>query len=106
MNKKRNVPNKKTKNLIIPDNPWTLSNKQITSKLKVVTEKGLFSDEVRQRKDKYGLNEIKKSKPKSPWVILVDQFKSLVIIILAVAAILSGIFGQIRKHCHCRSNYH
>ncbi len=94
MKKNKENSKKRLQNIKIPNNPWSLSNQQITTNLEVIPEKGLTSQEARKRKKNYGPNQIKKSKPKSSWTILIDQFKSLVIVVLAIAAILSFIFGQ------------
>ena len=93
---KTNIDNstKNLQNIRIPSNPWSLSKEQITLNLEVAPENGLAYHEARKRKKEYGPNEIEKSKAKSSWTILIDQFKSLVIGVLAIAAMLSFIFGQ------------
>lgn len=50
---------------------------------------GLSRDEVVARQEKYGLNQLEEEKQRSGWAILLDQFKSIVIIILAIAAVLA-----------------
>ena len=56
-------------------------------------ETGLTDDEVKQRRDKYGLNQLKEKKKKSMLKRFLDQFKDFSIIILIIAAIVSGVVG-------------
>ena len=66
----------------------SLTKEQIFERLQA-NEKGLDEKQVNQRKIKYGLNEIIE-KRKNPYLrILLNQFKSLFIYILLLAAIIS-----------------
>lgn len=73
---------------------WTHSWQDIAEVLGVSIETGLSSAEVKKRQKKYGLNRLRARKRKSAWVILVDQVKNFIILLLAVAAGLSFAFGQ------------
>jgi Ca2+-transporting ATPase len=55
---------------------------------------GLSQLEAANRLDKNGLNELVTKKNKPAWVYFFDQFKDFMIIILIVAAVLSGILGD------------
>lgn len=55
---------------------------------------GLSQFEATNRLAKYGLNELVTKKNKPAWVYFFDQFKDFMILILMVAAILSGIMGD------------
>jgi len=57
-------------------------------------EGGLTSIEAKKRLGKYGLNELKKEKPPSPLVLLIKQFKSLLVVMLLFAALLSYFMGH------------
>ncbi len=57
-------------------------------------EKGLNDAEAFNRKEKYGLNKLKKEKKTSKLEILVNQFKSLIIWILIAAALISFFIGE------------
>ena len=61
----------------------------------VQPDSGLDEDEVQQRRKEHGRNRLTEAKTASPWKILADQFKSLVIAILAGAAIVSFAMNEI-----------
>ena len=56
---------------------------------------GLTSEQVKERQEKYGLNELKEQKKKSLFQKFLAQFKDFSIIILIIAAIISGIVGVV-----------
>ena len=49
---------------------------------------GLTSQEVEQRCQKYGLNELEEHGGRSPWQILLDQFTNIMLVMLIFVAIL------------------
>lgn len=75
-------------------NPWTLSRKDIVDRLGSNGEHGLDVDQVRRLREQYGPNVLRQVERKSVWQILIHQFKSLIMLLLAVAAILSLAFGD------------
>ncbi len=52
---------------------------------------GLSSTEVQQRLERYGPNELQESAGRSPFVILVDQFKNIMLLMLIAVAVVSAI---------------
>ena len=56
-------------------------------------EKGLSKEEVEKRKKQYGLNELEQKKKKSLFQKFLEQFKDFMIIVLIIAAIVSGVVG-------------
>lgn len=59
------------------------------------SQAGLSDAEARNRLQTDGYNELEEKKKTPPWVLFLHQFKDFMIIILAGAAILSGIFGDL-----------
>ena len=67
--------------------------KEVEEILSTNVEQGLSDEEAKNRREKYGLNELKAKKKKSLFMKFLDQFKDFSIIILIIAAIVSGIVG-------------
>ncbi len=72
---------------------FNMSVKKTIQKLETDSEKGLSSDEVAKRYETYGRNELKAKEKKSLLSKFLDQFKDFMIIVLIIAAIISGIVG-------------
>lgn len=71
----------------------TLDSEATFEKLKS-TRDGLAAAEAAQRLDQYGANELQTSGRISPWAILLEQFKNVLIIILLFATALSAFLGH------------
>ena len=67
--------------------------KEVETELKTNLENGLDDNEVKKRLNEYGSNELKGKKKKSTFAKILEQFKDFSIIILIIAAIISGIVG-------------
>ena len=59
-------------------------------------ENGLTPAEAQTRLAKYGLNELIEKGTKNPWLILFDQLRDAMVIILIIAAIVSGFLGDFK----------
>ncbi|MEM5879469.1 MAG: HAD-IC family P-type ATPase, partial [Candidatus Aenigmatarchaeota archaeon] len=68
---------------------WHIFEAEDVMKILESSENGLSEQEAKQRLEKFGLNEIKEKKRISPLKIFLRQFKSFLIAILLVAAIVS-----------------
>ena len=66
---------------------------EISKELKTDVRKGLSDEEVKKRQQEKGFNELEEKKKKSIFVKFLEQFKDFMIIILIIAAIISGIVG-------------
>ncbi len=55
---------------------------------------GLSPSEARHRLDTHGFNELQEKGTRSPWRILLEQFAQTMVIILIVAALISGGIGD------------
>ena len=56
-------------------------------------DEGLSTAQIEEKRQKYGYNELKAKKKKSLFVKFLEQFKDFMIIVLIIAAIVSGIVG-------------
>ena len=75
-------------------------NKTVTEALESLTtnaNEGLKSEEIEERRKKYGFNELKAKKKKTILVKFLEQFKDFMIIILIIAAIVSGVIGYLQN---------
>lgn len=73
---------------------WSYSEQEFIEEFNVDLEEGLTEEEVKQRLEKYGKNRLKIEKEKSIVDIAINQFKSLIIVLLAVSAVISFLFGD------------
>ena len=88
------MENDELQNGKLQDNKWYNKDLQEVEKtLSTNIEKGLTSEEVKERREKYGLNELQAAKKKTLLQRFIDQFKDFSIIVLIIAAIVSGIVG-------------
>lgn len=58
------------------------------------SQKGITETEVTKRQEEYGANELAASEGRKWWMILLEQFKDVMIIILIAAAIVSFVVGE------------
>jgi Ca2+-transporting ATPase len=55
---------------------------------------GLSSDDAARLREQFGPNEIRQEKTRSPWLLLVEQFRSPLVLILIFACVLSAALGE------------
>lgn len=67
---------------------------EVIKDLNTDARNGLPVAEAEERLNRYGRNELVERGRKSPWIILLEQFTSTLVIILIVAAIISGFLGK------------
>ena len=78
----------------LPPQPWTQPWEKVIDELGVSVEAGLSLAEVQRRRRQFGENRLAERKQKSVWWILSEQFKSLIVWLLLVAAALSVAFRE------------
>jgi P-type Ca2+ transporter type 2C len=82
-----------------PDSPanvvataWhSLEVNQALERLQSDRHKGLTSQQVSERLQQYGTNELVETAGRSPWEILFDQFKNIMLVMLIAVAIISAV---------------
>ncbi|KYC39474.1 magnesium-transporting ATPase [Scytonema hofmannii PCC 7110] len=63
--------------------------------LKTNANTGLSPQEVQQRLEQYGPNELEETAGRSAWQILIDQFTNIMLLMLIAVAIISGVLDLI-----------
>ena len=71
----------------------SLSIENVEKELDTSIKNGLSEDKVEKNRETYGLNEITTKGNKSIFQMLIEQFKDFMIIILLIAAFISGWLG-------------
>jgi Mg2+-importing ATPase len=71
-----------------PQSFWSISPEELLKNF-LVTPTGLTTDEAKKRLESYGANRLKPPKRSDVFSLLIDQFKSPIIIILLFATLLS-----------------
>lgn len=75
--------------------PYNLSVKDVADEFSTNIDNGLDENEAKERLKKYGLNKLSEEKGRTPLEIFISQFKSLLIIILIFATVISFFLGDI-----------
>lgn len=73
---------------------YSEEKESVLKELGVNRDRGLSSDEVKSRREKYGLNEFTPIEESSFWEDLKDALSEPMIVILMVAAIISAVIGE------------
>ena len=73
-----------------------LSAGHLSEQLDVNVKVGLAPDDVARRREEHGENAIRERPPRSKWRMLLEQFNDFMIMILIVAAVVSGIVGDLK----------
>ncbi len=74
--------------------PHTLDAQSVAAQLCVDAATGLGAGEARERLERAGPNRLPQAPPRSPWRVLLAQFKSILILILLGAAVLAALVGS------------
>ncbi len=84
-------------NLKHPEAPHALSSGEVAQWLAVSPEKGHSQSEALRRLESHGPNRLRRQKPRSAMAILLHQFRSVIVWLLAAAALISLIIGDIAE---------
>ncbi len=74
---------------------WGLDTNDICLEFKTNLQSGLTTNEVENRLEKYGLNQLPEQKRTSPLKIFLRQFSNFIIWVLIIAAIIALIIGEL-----------
>jgi P-type Ca2+ transporter type 2C len=80
---------------ITMEKPWHISGNQALAALETDSKKGLTDDEANKRRIRFGSNTLTQAKKTTSFEILIRQFKSLIVLLLAAAAVAAYAFGEI-----------
>jgi Ca2+-transporting ATPase len=72
------------------------STEEVLQQLNSKPDFGLTEAQVGQLLQEFGYNELVERGVKNPWLILLDQFKETMVIILIIAAIISALLGDFK----------
>jgi len=78
----------------LPEQPWTQSPRQILDALNVNKNEGLSQTGAQQRSQQFGPNKLRETRQRTALEIWIDQFKSLVVLLLVAAALVALAFGE------------
>jgi P-type Ca2+ transporter type 2C len=74
---------------------YTLSVQQLIASVETDTAAGLSQPEATKRNKQYGPNHLKNSRQESMWFMLLRQFKSPIVYLLAFGALISFLFSDV-----------
>ena len=74
--------------------PFALAAEEVLASLATDPERGLRAEQVQTLRARHGYNELTEAPPTPLWRKFLSQFTDLVIVILIVAAVISGLMGE------------
>jgi Ca2+-transporting ATPase len=77
-----------------PDTAWAVPAEEVVDRLETDAERGLDPSAVESRREEFGTNRLREASRRSAWRILWEQVKSIIILLLAIAVVVSLVFGQ------------
>ncbi len=57
---------------------------------------GLSDSQASERREQYGPNQLAERAPRPAWLKFVDQFRSLLVVVLLAAALVAGFVGEVK----------
>ena len=78
----------------VPEAPWARGAGETAALLGVEPVVGRTAEEVRAWRRRYGSNTLRAAPTRSPWEILLAQVRSVLVVLLAAAALLALVLGE------------
>lgn len=78
-----------------PDAAYARPADRVLADLRVDPAHGLTDEEVEQRRQRYGQNRIRQAERRRWWHVLLDQFRSVIVLLLLAASLIALAFGEI-----------
>ncbi|MBL8777102.1 MAG: HAD-IC family P-type ATPase [Acidimicrobiales bacterium] len=79
-----------------PSAPWAVPTDELVGTLEVSPTAGLSAEAAADRLTAHGRNELAEAPPPRPIVLFIDQFRNPLVLILAGAAVLAGLVGDVK----------
>ena len=91
------ITNSAGSNPPLEQGPHAVDAATVARLLTVDPSRGLASAEAASRLNRYGANALQTIRPRPAWRILLDQFASLIVALLAVAALIAWATGDVTE---------
>jgi len=75
--------------------PWSRSVSDVLEQREVSTDEGLTEAEVERRRERFGPNELHEVEQRRWLAVLISQFTSVIVLLLAVAAVAAFVMGDV-----------
>lgn len=76
--------------------PHALSAEEVAARLEVAAAQGLAQEQIAPRRSHYGPNQLPAGEKRTAWSVFLSQFKSVMILVLIGAAVLSAAIGNVK----------
>lgn len=81
----------------VNDPRWeSLTPEEVVAHLDVEVHEGLSIDEANRRLERHGANKLTEAARRPTWMLFADQFKGTLVLILAGAAVVAGLVGDLK----------
>jgi Ca2+-transporting ATPase len=78
----------------VPPHPWSQTREAVTEALGCDPAAGLSAAEADRRRATFGVNQLRAREPRRVLAVLVDQFRSLIVLLLVAATVVAYAFGE------------
>lgn len=90
------IPAGRTPAVAVPVAPWQQTAEQVAAAYGVEPAKGLTGDTAAETLRAVGPNQLAEQRRRPAWLRFLDQFRSVLILVLLGAAVLAGLVGELK----------